>query len=61
MDQPSHKLTHFVLNTFQGRQMWGGPSARVHSGKEAQGKGWSMVYVDSFRHVIYNTLWSLTG
>ena len=58
MDQPTHKLTHCVLNTFQGRQMWGGPSARVDSGKEGQGKERSMVYVDSFRHVIYNTLWT---
>lgn len=57
MDQLTHKLTHFVLNTFQGRQMLGRSRSTCDSGKEGQGKEGHMVYVDSFRHMIYNTLW----
>lgn len=59
LNQPIHKPTHFVSNTFQGRQM-------LHTSHSTCGqwqrrgrarKG-AMVYVDSFRHMIYNTLWT---
>lgn len=59
LHQPIHKLTHFVSNTFQGRQML--HTSRSTCGQWQRGgraRRGAMVYVDSFRHVIYNTLWT---
>lgn len=55
------QLTRLALNTLQGRQCHWGPAA-LNSAKERQEEEGhhegASVYVDSFRHVIYNTLWT---